>query len=139
MHSKTPPPQTIAAETRAGVISEVTRAPMAESVNQPLTGDYDTWAGWPGKYSQSIGFESTSSTNGIIGKDLVVYDSWGTDWGKEYFFGFEKFKDTATRTDQTVDNSVANTSTRTITSSGAKNPYVLTLGGGLKRKIHQGK
>ncbi|MGZ6479137.1 MAG: hypothetical protein ACXWQE_07555 [Bdellovibrionales bacterium] len=100
----------------------------------------DPWAGWPGKYSHYIGYEAGTSSIGVIGRNLVVYGDWTGNFATEYFLGFEKGGDTFAKTTSSTSSGTGPvTQSDSTTSTGAKNPYILTAGLGQKKKIYQGK
>lgn len=125
------PAQTASGDDMSGWLS--TPAPAMTTTDDP-------WVGWPGRYDQYVGYETGTTTVGIIGRDLIVYGTWDGESGTEYFLGFEKPGDSYTKTSTTSQSGVATTSqTEAVTQSGSKSSYVLTLGAGKKQKIHQGR
>jgi hypothetical protein len=115
-------------------------ANQADFSNRPnnwaSTPDESAW--WsPRNYSYFVGYESSSSSLGVLGKNAIAAGYWDRGFGIEFFVGYTKTADTFTQTTTTAENVTATSQTQTTVSSNARFPHTFVVGVNPKWRVYQ--
>ena len=117
---------------------QLTKAQTIEQSSLPHPSEFWSNNWQPEKLKNSIGIETSATTLGVLGRNVLVYSRWlNSRWGIEGLFGFSKASDTMNTAVNSSTDAIANSQTTTTTYTGVEQPKVITLGAVVKNRIYQ--